>query len=48
LIWERSQSEANAGSALTLIVEAVNSIDGGALVVAAEDEEVLRVFNLIG
>lgn len=33
---------------LTFIVEAVNSIDRGALVVAAEDEEVLRVFNLIG
>lgn len=31
----------------TLVIEAVNTIDRGALVVASEDEEVLRVLNLV-
>ena len=30
-----------------LVVEAVDAVDGGALVVAAEDEEVLRVLDLV-
>lgn len=34
--------------ALALIVEAVNAVDGGALVVPAEDEEVLGVLYLVG
>ena len=33
---------------LTLVVEAVNAIDTCALVVAAQDEEVLRVLDLVG
>lgn len=33
---------------LALIVEAVDSIDGGALVVAPQNEEVLGVLDLIG
>ena len=33
---------------LALVVEAVDTIDAGALVVAAEDEEVLRVLDLVG
>jgi hypothetical protein len=32
---------------LALIVEAVNTVDGSALVVATEDEEVLRVLDLV-
>ena len=34
--------------ALALVVEAVNSVDGRALVVATKDEEVLRVLDLVG
>lgn len=33
---------------LALIVEAVDAVDGGAFVVAAQDEEVFGVFNLVG
>jgi hypothetical protein len=32
---------------LALVVEAVDAVDGRALVVAAEDEEVLGVFDLV-
>ena len=35
-------------AALALIVEAVDAVDGGALVVPAEDEEVLGVLYLVG
>lgn len=35
-------------TALALIVETVDAVDGCALVVAAEDEEVLRVLDLVG
>ena len=31
----------------TFVVESVNSIDGGALVVASEEEEVLGMFDLV-
>lgn len=34
-------------SPLALVVEAVDAVDGRALVVAAEDEEVLRVLDLV-
>lgn len=34
--------------ALTLVVEAVDAVDGGTLVVAPEQEEVLGVFDLVG
>jgi len=33
---------------LTFIIEAVDSIDGGAFVISSEKEEVLRILNLIG
>ena len=33
---------------LTLIVEAIDSVDGGTLVVAPEQEEVLRILDLVG
>lgn len=33
---------------LALIVEAVYTVDGGTLVVAAEDKEVFWVFDLVG
>ncbi len=33
---------------LTLIVEAVDAVDGGTLVVSPQQEEVLRVFDLVG
>lgn len=32
----------------TFVIEAVNAIDGGALVVAPQDEEVLRILDLEG
>jgi len=35
-------------SSLALVVEAVNTVDGGALVVSSEEEEVLRVLDLVG
>jgi hypothetical protein len=34
-------------SSLALIVETVDTVDRGALVVTAENEEVLRVLNLV-
>lgn len=34
-------------ASLALVVESVNTVDGRALVVAAEDEEVLRVLDLV-
>ena len=33
--------------ALAFVVEPVDSIDGGALVVATQDEEVLRILDLV-
>ena len=33
---------------LALIVEAVDTVDGGTLVVSSENEEILRVFDLVG
>lgn len=35
-------------TALALIVETVDTVDGGTLVVATEDEEVLWVLDLVG
>lgn len=35
-------------AALALIVETVDAVDGGALVVATEDEEVLWVLDFVG
>jgi len=35
-------------AALALIIESINTINGGAFVVSTEEEEVLRVLNLIG
>jgi hypothetical protein len=32
---------------LTLVVESVDAVDGGALVVTAKDEEVLGIFDLV-
>lgn len=34
--------------ALALIVETIDTVDGGTLVVAAQDEEVLGVLDLVG
>ncbi len=33
---------------LTLIIEAIDTVDGGALMVSPQEEEILRVFDLIG
>ena len=35
-------------STLAFIIKAIDSINGSALVVASEKEEIFRVFNLIG
>lgn len=35
-------------AALALIVEAVNTVDRGTLVVTSQDEEVLGIFDLVG
>jgi hypothetical protein len=35
-------------ASLALVVEAVDAVDGGALVVAAQDKEVLGVLDLVG
>ena len=39
---------AGGGRGRTLVVEAVDAVDRGALVVAAQQEEVLRVLDLVG
>lgn len=39
--------ELNVVSALALIIEAVDAVDGSTLVVASEDEEVFGVFDLV-
>ena len=36
------------GEERTFVVKAVNSVDGGALMVAAKDEKVFGVFDLVG
>jgi len=33
---------------LAFIIEAVNTVDGGALVISAKDKEILGVFDLVG
>lgn len=33
---------------LTLIVEAIDTVDGGALMISPQEEKILRVFDLIG
>lgn len=33
---------------LTLIIESIYSVDGGALMVSPQQEEVLRVFDFVG
>lgn len=38
----------NVVSALALVVEAIDTVDGGTLVVATEDEEVLGILDLVG
>jgi len=38
----------NRVAPFALVVEAVDAVDRGALVVAAQQEEVLRVFDLVG
>jgi hypothetical protein len=43
-----SLPELDIVSSLALIVEAIDTVDGGAFVVAAQDEEVLGVFDLVG
>jgi len=34
-------------SPLALVVEAINAVDGGTLVITTEDEEILWVFDLV-
>lgn len=38
----------NAKAALTLVVEAINLIDGGTFMVSSEEKEVVRVFDPVG
>jgi len=38
----------NVVAALALVVEAIDAVDGSALVVAAQDEEVLGILDLVG
>jgi hypothetical protein len=33
---------------LAFVIEAVDAVDGGAFVVAAQDEEIFRIFDLVG
>lgn len=33
---------------LTLIIESIYSVDGGALMIPSQQEEVLRVFDFVG
>jgi hypothetical protein len=40
--------ELDVVASLALVVEAIDAVDGGALVVAAQDKEVLGVFDLVG
>lgn len=43
----KSLPELDVVTTLALIVEAVDTVDGGALVVSSQDEEVLGVLNLV-
>ena len=43
-----SSSPGKQSLKLTLIVETVNPVDAGALVVSSQEEEVLRVLDLVG
>ena len=38
----------NAKAALALVIETVNAVNRGALVISTEDEEIFGVFDLIG
>lgn len=40
--------DAAAARALTLIIEAIDAVDAGALMVTTQQEEVLGVFDLVG
>lgn len=40
--WKQSET-----GSLTLVIEAIDAVDGGTLVVAPEQEEVFRVFDLV-
>lgn len=42
-----SLPQLNVVATLALVVEAINAVDGGALVVAAQDEEVFGILDLV-
>lgn len=44
----KSLPQLDVVSSLALIVEAINTVDGGAFVIAAQNEEVLGVLDLVG
>lgn len=44
----RITAVSDSNEQLTLIIEAIDAIDGGTLVVPPEQEEVFRVFDLVG
>lgn len=44
----KSLPQLDVVASLALVVEAVDTVDGGALVVAAQNEEVLGVLDLVG
>ena len=35
-------------SSLALVVEAINAVDAGRFVIAAQEKEIFRVFDLVG
>jgi len=43
----KSLPKLNSKTALTLVIEPVNAVNGGALVISSKDEEIFGVFDLI-
>jgi hypothetical protein len=47
-VMRRGENHVRGRTKRTLVVEAINAIDGCALMVSTQDEEILRVLNLVG
>jgi hypothetical protein len=42
-----SKEEGLTGGGQTFVIEAIDAVDGGALMVATKDKEVFRIFDLV-
>lgn len=46
-IQRHKETHSNQTKSLTLVVETVDTVDRGALMIAAKDEEILGIFDLV-